>query len=330
MTATCSKTLDKRPKEAGLEGRHPTCSRLGSREDTYRTLGGPRVQAGWRQLGSVGPMGLREAVFIYCCSEAALLASGQGGPQQGGESQEGSQRSESREDASLEQPVMQTPGGLVGRVEVWSLVFCGFLSWNPVPELERVKLQAMKPPRDSQPPSAPELPQPHDEAFPSHGRDHEVLLPRCLCGSSPAGSWLHRSLPQVLPAPFVPPRRWAWESASYSSGLRPFLPQNIYQRPPLSNLTLTGNPSSRKEPIPSLSRCTAILHPRRLRHRQTGGTRAAFQRLERKRSFCFLLNLCGVGLFVLNETACKWLSLEEGSSNEQAWPIFHWVMRAPR
>lgn len=75
----------------------------------------------------MGPVGLREAVFIYCCSEVALLASGQGGPQQGGESQERSQSSESREDASLEQPVMQTPGGQVGRVEVWSLASCGFL-----------------------------------------------------------------------------------------------------------------------------------------------------------------------------------------------------------
>lgn len=121
-----------------------------------------------------------------------------------------------------------------------------------------------------------------------------------------------------------------WVTACYSSRFQPFLPQNIYQRPPLSDLTPTGNSSSPRNQFLFLSRCTTILHLRWLRHRQTGATRAAFQRLERKRSFCFLLNLCGVGLFVLNEAACKWLSLGEGSSNEQAWPIFHWVMRAPR
>lgn len=79
MTATCSKPLDKRPKEAGLEGHHPTCSRLGSGKDTHRTVGGPRVQVGWRQLCRVGSVGLREAVLIYCCSEAPLLASGHKG-----------------------------------------------------------------------------------------------------------------------------------------------------------------------------------------------------------------------------------------------------------
>ena len=75
-------------------------------------------------MPGVGPVGLGEAVFIYCSSAevnaggAALPASGQGGPQQEEESPARCQISESREGTSLEQPVMRRPGGQVGQDEV--------------------------------------------------------------------------------------------------------------------------------------------------------------------------------------------------------------------
>ena len=114
-------------RRQGQEGRHPPVAGWGAGKTHTGLLGAPECRLAEDSCAAVGPVGLREAVFIYCCSEVALLASGQGGPQQGGESQERSQSSESREDASLEQPVMQTPGGQLGRVDVWSLASCGFL-----------------------------------------------------------------------------------------------------------------------------------------------------------------------------------------------------------
>lgn len=100
MTATCSKPLDKRPKEAGLEGHHPTCSRLGSGRTHTGLLGAPECRLAGDSCAAVGSVGPGEAVLIYCCLRLPSWHQGTRAPA-GRREPGGSQRSESREDVQV-------------------------------------------------------------------------------------------------------------------------------------------------------------------------------------------------------------------------------------